>query len=90
MSTFREYLIGRRSAGDSLALIGRDLGVSRQAVDQWLRGVSEPSRTVLILAAILAGRTAGEWPLEDLSGTARRDVYDVPPPAIGPNGKEPH
>jgi transcriptional regulator with XRE-family HTH domain len=49
-SEFVKWLVPRRSAGDSLTAIGRDLGVSRQAVQQWLSGATQPSRTVLMLA----------------------------------------
>jgi transcriptional regulator with XRE-family HTH domain len=40
----------RRSNGESLTAIGRELGVSRQAVQQWLNGATQPSRLALILA----------------------------------------
>jgi len=43
--------------------IAASLGVSRQAVDGWLTGARRPSRTVLILAELLARRDAGAWPL---------------------------
>ena len=43
--------------------IAVSLGVSRQAVDGWLTGARRPSRTVLILAEMLARRDAGAWPL---------------------------
>lgn len=43
--------------------IAASLGVSRQAVDGWLTGARSPSRTVLILAGLLARRDAGAWPL---------------------------
>ncbi len=49
-SEFVAWLDLRRSAGDSFAAIGRDLGVSRQAVQQWLNGATQPSRTALMLA----------------------------------------
>ena len=44
------WLSARRSVGHSFTAIGRDLGVSRQAVQQWLSGATQPSRTVLLLA----------------------------------------
>jgi transcriptional regulator with XRE-family HTH domain len=47
---FVAWLDARRSAGDSFTAIGRDLGVSRQAVQQWLNGATQPSRKALILA----------------------------------------
>ncbi len=43
--------------------IAASLGVSRQAVDGWLTGARRPSRTVLILAGLLARADAGAWPL---------------------------
>jgi transcriptional regulator with XRE-family HTH domain len=49
-SEFVAWLIERRSAGHSLTAIARDLGVSRQAVQQWLSGATQPSRTALMLA----------------------------------------
>jgi transcriptional regulator with XRE-family HTH domain len=57
------WLGARRSAGHSFTAIGRDLGVSRQAVQQWLSGATQPSRMVLLLAEPLC-RT----PLEMASG----------------------
>ncbi len=59
----------RRSRGDSLPAIGSDLGVSRQAVQQWLSGATQPSRTALKLAEQLCraplelapGLPAGRW-----------------------------
>ena len=44
------WLGARRSVGHSFTAIGRDLGVSRQAVQQWLSGATQPSHTVLLLA----------------------------------------
>ncbi len=49
-SEFLSWLAVRRSAGHSFTAIGRDLGVSRQAVQQWLSGATQPSRMALILA----------------------------------------
>jgi transcriptional regulator with XRE-family HTH domain len=49
-SEFVMWLDVRRSAGESLTAIGRDLGVSRQAVQQWLNGATQPSRMALMLA----------------------------------------
>lgn len=46
---FHKQLVSRRQ-GTTLASIGRELGVSRQAVDQWIQGHTEPSGTVLLLA----------------------------------------
>jgi len=43
------YLVVRRSAGESLTAIGREFGVSRQAVQQWLNGTTQPSRMALVL-----------------------------------------
>lgn len=49
-SQFLVWLHLRRSAGVSLTDIGRDLGVSRQAVQQWMNGGTQPSRMALMLA----------------------------------------
>ena len=49
-SEFVTWLAARRSAGHSFTAIGRDLGVSRQAVQQWLNGATQPSRIALMLA----------------------------------------
>jgi len=49
-SEFVAWLGARRSAGHSFTAIGRDLGVSRQAVQQWLSGATQPSRMALTLA----------------------------------------
>lgn len=48
---FRKYLV-RRKAKESMAAIGRDLGVSRQAVKQWIDGDTDPSNVVLLVAAM--------------------------------------
>jgi hypothetical protein len=56
-SEFVAWLDVQRSAGDSFTAIGRDLGVSRQAVQQWLSGAAHPSRMALTLAALLAGQS---------------------------------
>lgn len=56
---FRAFL---RSRGTQ-AQIAAEFGVSRRAVAGWMAGEINPSRTVLILAGLLAGRSAGEWPL---------------------------
>jgi hypothetical protein len=47
---FVTWLAERRAAGHSFTTIGRDLGVSRQAVQQWLSGATQPSRMALVLA----------------------------------------
>jgi transcriptional regulator with XRE-family HTH domain len=49
-SEFVAWLRRRRSAGHSFTAIGRDFGVSRQAVQQWLSGATQPSRMALMLA----------------------------------------
>ncbi len=59
------YVRARQARGVSLRAIGADFGVSQVAVGQWLRGAREPSKTVLILARLLAQRDAGEWPMDD-------------------------
>jgi transcriptional regulator with XRE-family HTH domain len=62
-SEFLRWLEERRSAGHSFTAIGRDLGVSRQAVQQWLSGTTRPSLTALMLAQTLC-----HAPLELASG----------------------
>ena len=52
-SEFVAWLIARRSAGHSITAIAGDLGVSRQAVQQWLSGATQPSRMALMLAGQL-------------------------------------
>ena len=47
---FREWIVRRRAAGESMAAIGWSLGVSQPAVSQWLSGSSGISDTVLMLA----------------------------------------
>ena len=74
---FAVYLAGRRK-GESLARIGLSLGVTHEAVRQWLAGTRVASPTVRLLAGALARRAPETWPLdqagaerqlEDLSGT---------------------
>ena len=67
------WLDVRRSAGDSFTAIGRDLGVSRQAVQQWLNGATQPSRMALMLAAILSHQPRELAP--GLPQQARRQPY---------------
>lgn len=43
----------RIDRGESMGTIGRELGVSKQSVRQWLTGERRPSRTVLVLASLL-------------------------------------
>jgi transcriptional regulator with XRE-family HTH domain len=50
---FVEWLKVRRQ-GESMTAIGRSLGVSCQAIDRWITGTRNPSKTVLILAKSLA------------------------------------
>ncbi len=52
-----------RHQRESWCAIAASLGVSRQAVNGWITGARRPSRTVLILARLLARRDAGIWPL---------------------------
>ena len=52
-SEFAGWIEARRSAGHSFTAIGRDLGVSRQAVQQWLSGATRPSRVAMMLAETL-------------------------------------
>jgi hypothetical protein len=78
-SEFVAWLRTRLSAGHSLTAIGRDLGVSRQAVQQWLSGATQPSRMALMLAEQLY-RAPLELPLELAPGlplAARRDPTEL-------------
>lgn len=43
----------RVSRGETMSTIGRELGVRKQSVHQWLTGATTPSRTVLLLASYL-------------------------------------
>jgi DNA-binding transcriptional regulator YiaG len=56
MLSQEEFVISleaRRSEGESLRAIGATLGVSWQAVQQWLQGSTRPSVPVLLLAESL-------------------------------------
>ena len=46
------------------AAVGKRYGVSHVAVGKWLSGERNPSKTVLILAAYLIDKSAGNWPVE--------------------------
>ena len=70
-SEFVAWLDARRYAGHSFTAIGRDLGVSRQAVQQWLGGATQPSRTALMLAEQLYRAPLELFP--GLPPTAGRD-----------------
>lgn len=50
---FREWIADRRRNGATLALIGKELGVSHAAVQRWEAGDRNPSKTVLLLAEVL-------------------------------------
>lgn len=63
-SEFVDYLRSRHSRGESWRAIADSFGVSRQALDLWRSAFRRPSRTVLILAALLARQDAGRWPME--------------------------
>ena len=74
-SEFVTWLNVRRSAGHSLTAIGRDLGASRQAVQQWLSGATQPSRMALMLAEQLY--RAGLELAPGLPLAARRDPTEL-------------
>lgn len=55
-----DSLLRSRRAHSTLGAIGRDLGVSRQAVYAWLKGSAVPSDTVLLLAELVwSGAVSG-------------------------------
>ena len=57
---FTAWLEGELANGATRAALGARLGVTHEAVRLYLKGMT-PSPTVLILAALLAGR-GGAWP----------------------------
>ena len=57
-----DSLLRARRSRSTLDAIGRELGVSRQAVHAWLKGAAVPSDTVLLLAERLWGTAAADWP----------------------------
>jgi transcriptional regulator with XRE-family HTH domain len=61
-ATFKRFLHVRLENGGSLASVGRDFGVTKQAVARWLRG-ERPSGMALMLARYLC-----RAPLEMTSG----------------------
>jgi hypothetical protein len=62
-ASFLTYLHSRRAGGNSLRTVAADFGVSGALVCQWLSGVRRPSKTILILAGLLAQRDSGNWPM---------------------------
>lgn len=56
---FLEWLKDRMSAGESLAQIGRELGVSHACVSRWISGKRKVSATVLLLAERIRSESAG-------------------------------
>ena len=65
--TFKRFLHFRIENGGSLASIGREFGVTKQAVARWLRG-ERPSRMALVLARhvmALAGDVEAGLPTPD-------------------------
>lgn len=62
-AVLRDYVLQAQREGQSLAAIGRTLGVSHAAVSQWLAGKRQPSKTVLLLAHLLSQQNSGTWPM---------------------------
>lgn len=60
---FAAWLQARRDAGETMAVIGKSLGVSRVTVTLWLSGKRNPSSTALMLAGELC-----RGPMEMASG----------------------
>lgn len=54
-----DLLLRSRRSHSTLDAIGRELGVTRQAVYAWLKGSAVPSDTVLLLAERL---WSSDWP----------------------------
>lgn len=54
---FADCLTRWRAEGMSLTAIGEQFGVSYQAVQQWISGETQPSKTVLILAEQIQRRS---------------------------------
>lgn len=52
-SSILTHIRTRVSRGEPMGAIGRELGVSKQSVRQWLTGDRRPSATVLLLASLL-------------------------------------
>lgn len=52
-------LLRSRRRHSTLDAIGRELGVTRQAVYAWLKGTAVPSDTVLLLAELV---WSSDWP----------------------------
>lgn len=71
-ATFKRFLCLRLENGGSLSSIGRDFGVTKQAVARWLRG-EQPSRMALTLAEHLC-----HAPLEMVPGLPMATERDRP------------
>lgn len=65
---FLEWVNERMATGRSLADVGVELGVTRQAVQYWLSGVNRPSRGTLLLAERLIEEEQRRIPLNLVAG----------------------
>ena len=61
------------SLGEPRGAIAADLGVSRQAIDGWVSGARQPSRSRAILAALLE-RSSGQLAIEVLGADPNTPV----------------
>lgn len=60
--------IARRRAKESMAAIGRSLGVKRQCVYRWMSGESQPSETVILLADHVAKQRSSQMGRSEVEG----------------------
>ena len=59
-SKFQLWIIRQRKAGRTAADVADDLGVTRQAIDLWVKGKRKPSARQLTYLAQVTGLEIGE------------------------------
>lgn len=68
---FLSWISDRLSQGESKAAIGRSLGVTHEAVRQWLSGGRASATTLLLATYVMGGTSAGNPQVIGAAGSAR-------------------
>ena len=57
------FIESMERAGRTKAFAASELGVTTKALQHWLNGKRNPTKTVVILAGLLTRSDSGQWPL---------------------------
>ena len=57
------FIESRERSGRTKAFAASELGVTTKALQHWLNGKRNPTKTVVILAGLLTRSDSGQWPL---------------------------